>query len=146
MNDENVHYLANQPEKLIHNEDADFFTCRNYILQLVAENQITPDAVVVYCFYRSFAGLNRQQGGPETLAFDFSFELICDNTGVSRKSIQRSLKLLRDAGVISYQRKGLRHHVVLVPNEKLPKRHLYKIDEDVPNFNATKKYRGKGGD
>ena len=92
MNDENVRYLANLPEKQIHNQDADFFTCRNYILQLAAENQITPDAVVVYCFYRSFAGLDRQPGGPETLAFDSSFELISDNTGVSTKTMQRSLK------------------------------------------------------
>ena len=107
--DENVRYLANHPEKQVHNQDADFFTCRNCILQLAAENQITPDAVAVYCFYRSFAGVDRQPGGPETLAFDFSFQLISDNIGVSRKSIRRSLKLLRDAGVISYRREGLHY-------------------------------------
>ena len=60
MNDENVRYLASHAEKQVRNQDADFFISRNYILQLAAENQITPDAVVVYCFYRSFAGLDRQ--------------------------------------------------------------------------------------
>ena len=105
------------------NKDGDFFICQNYILQLVADGKLSDKALRLYLFYRSMAGF------PD---IHFRYDYISLNTGMSRATISRANQELVRLGLIKLKGPGsnVSYKVFLKPNSKLPRRKLYKDDDE----------------
>lgn len=100
-------------------ENNDFFQVRNFLVQLCADNEISQNDFLLYCFYQSLAGRMKIQVG---------YREISKNTGLSTATISRSNKTLEKKGLLTFihTSKKTPPVIVLTPSWKLPKRKLYK--------------------
>lgn len=107
--------MAKEKEYHIKNSDGDFLQVQNYVLQLVAEKEITHTAFVLYSFYRSVAGFEEIRMG---------YRYIEENCGVSKASISKCNKMLVLKGLIRITNRGPNSPFMIniTPGYTLPRR------------------------
>lgn len=105
----------------VRNSDGDFLQVQNFVLQLVAEKEISKGAFVLYSFYRSVAGFNEIRMG---------YRYIEKNCGVSKASISNCNKILATKGLIKITNQGPNapFMIDIVPGANLPRRKLKEPD------------------
>lgn len=106
--------------------NGDFFKVQNYVLQLVAEKEITASALILYAFYKSVAGFD---------ILKFGYEYISANTGLSKGNISKCNNLLIKNSLIELRfiSEYMPREIIICNEYALPRRVLKKT------FNVDKR-------
>lgn len=116
--------MSTEKTMVIRNPNNDYAMVQNYVVQLVAENKLTPHAFVLYAFYMSIGGFVEIKVG---------YRYIKENTGISVGNISKCNKLLEENGLIKKIDNGWKRtfNIELTPNYLIPRRTLKVVRDEI---------------